>query len=183
MHASSTRGPPVTATAEHLSTGARDQPSPFLIRTDLTSLAVTLEHDAVTEICFGGSASRTAATTVEHRVADELLEYFAGTRTEFTVLLSPVGTDFQRAVWRALQRIPYGETRTYGEIAEAVGRPGAARAVGTANHSNPIPIIIPCHRVVGSNGRLCGFGGGLDLKRRLLELEASHTPFRFSSAR
>ncbi len=162
----------MTATAEHLSTSARDQPSPFLIRTGLTSLAVTLEHDAVTEIRFSGSASRTAATTLEHRVADELLEYFAGTRTEFTVPLSPAGTDFQRAVWRALQRIPYGETRTYGEIAEAVGRPGAARAVGTANHRNPIPIIIPCHRVVGSNGQLCGFGGGLGVKRRLLELEA-----------
>ncbi len=173
----------MTATAEHLSTSTRDQQSPFLIRTDLTSLAVTLEHDAVTEIRFGGSASRTAATTVEHRVADELLEYFAGTRTEFTVPLSPAGTDFQRAVWRALQGIPYGETRTYGEIAAAVGRPGAARAVGTANHRNPIPIIIPCHRVVGSNGQLCGFGGGLDLKRRLLELESSRTPFRFSSAR
>ncbi len=173
----------MAATAEHLSTSAQDQPSPFLIRAGLTSLAVTLEHDAVTEIRFGGSASRTAATTLEHRVADELLEYFAGTRTEFTVPLSPAGTDFQSAVWRALQRIPYGETRTYGEIAEAVGRPGAARPVGTANHRNPIPIVIPCHRVVGSNGHLCGFGGGLDLKRRLLELEASHTPFQFSSAR
>ena len=173
----------MTATAEHLSTSARDQRNPFLIRTDLTSLAVTLEHDAVTEIRFSGSASRTAATTLECRVADELLEYFAGTRTEFTVPLSPAGTDFQRAVWRALQRIPYGETRAYGEIAEAVGRPGAARAVGTANHRNPIPIIIPCHRVVGSNGQLCGFGGGLGVKRQLLELEASHVPPRFLFAR
>ena len=173
----------MTATAEHVWTSARDQPNPFLIRTDLTSLAVTLEHDAVTEIRFGGSASRTAATSLEHRVADELLEYFAGTRTEFTVPLSPAGTDFQRTVWRALQRIPYGETRTYGEIAEAVGRPGAARAVGTANHRNPVPIIIPCHRVVGANGQLCGFGGGLDVKRRLLELEASHMPPRLLLAR
>ena len=166
----------MATTAEHLSTSTQDQTNPFLIRTGLTSLAVTLEHGAVTEIRFGGSASRTAATTLEHRVADELLEYFAGTRTEFTVPLSPAGTDFQRAVWRALQRIPYGETRTYGEIAAAVGRPGAARAVGTANHRNPLPVIIPCHRVVGSNGQLCGFGGGLDVKRRLLELEASHMP-------
>ncbi len=173
----------MTATAEHLSTNARDQRSPFLIRTDLTSLAVTLEHDAVTEIRFGGAASRTAATTLERRVADELLEYFSGTRTEFTVPLSPTGTDFQRAVWRALQQIPYGETRAYGEIAKAVGKPGAARAVGTANHRNPIPIIIPCHRVVGSNGQLCGFGGGLGVKRRLLELEASHVPPRFQMAR
>ena len=173
----------MTATAEHLSTSARDQRNPFRIRTDLTSLAVTLEHDTVTEIRFSGSASRTAATTLECRVADELLEYFAGTRTEFTVPLSPAGTDFQRAVWRALQQIPYGETRAYGEIAEAVGRPGAARAVGTANHRNPIPIIIPCHRVVGSNGQLCGFGGGLGVKRRLLELEASHVPPRFLFAR
>ena len=173
----------MTATAEHLWTSARDQPNPFLIRTDLTSLAVTLKHDAVTEIRFGGSASRTAATTLEHRVADELLEYFAGTRTEFTVPLSPAGTDFQRTVWRALQRIPYGETRTYGEIAEAAGRPGAARAVGTANHRNPLPIIIPCHRVVGANGQLCGFGGGLDVKRQLLELEASYMQPRLLLAR
>jgi methylated-DNA-[protein]-cysteine S-methyltransferase len=116
-------------------------------------------------------------------VADELLEYCAGTRTAFTFRLAPAGTPFRRRVWEALRRIPYGETRTYGEIAAAVGKPGAARAVGTANHHNPIPVVIPCHRVVGSGGRLCGFGGGLDLKRRLLELEAAHSPLRLTEAR
>ena len=106
----------MAATAEHLSTSAQDQPPPFLLRTGLTSLAVTLEHDAVTEIRFGGSASRTAATAVEHRVADELLEYFAGTRTEFTVLLSPAGTDFQRAPTDSLRRNPNvrGDSRSGG---------------------------------------------------------------------
>ena len=103
--------------------------------------------------------------------AEELGEYFAGTRKVFTVPLSPHGTEFQLAVWEALRVIPYGETRTYGEIAAAVGRPKAARAVGMANHDNPLLIFTPCHRVVGKNGVLTGFACGLEVKRRLLELE------------
>jgi methylated-DNA-[protein]-cysteine S-methyltransferase len=156
---------------------------PFLLQTTLTPLTITVEGDAVSEISFGRLASRAPATPLEHRVADELLEYFAGTRTAFTFRLAPTGTPFRALVWEALRRIPYGETRTYGEIAAAVGKPGAARAVGTANHHNPIPVVIPCHRVVGSDGRLCGFGGGLDLKRQLLELEASHTPLQLTQVR
>lgn len=103
--------------------------------------------------------------------AKELDEYFAGERKSFTVPLSPGGTVFQSAVWQALRDIPYGQTRTYGEIAAAVGRPKAARAVGMANHDNPLLILTPCHRVVGKNGALTGFACGLEVKARLLELE------------
>ena len=101
----------------------------------------------------------------------QLLEYFFGTRRSFDLPLDPAGTDFQRSVWEALRAIPYGQTRTYGEIAAAVGRPRAVRAVGQANHVNPLPIFIPCHRVVGKNGALPGYAGGLDLKGALLALE------------
>ena len=102
----------------------------------------------------------------------ELLEYLSGARRSFDLPLDPAGTDFQRAVWEALGTIPYGQTRTYGEIAAAVGRPKAVRAVGQANHVNPLPIFIPCHRVVGKNGALTGYAGGLDLKGALLALES-----------
>ena len=110
-------------------------------------------------------------TPLTLQAAAELDEYFAGKRTAFTVPLSPHGTQFQQAVWEALRAIPYGRTRTYGEIAAAVGRPRAARAVGMANHDNPLLIFTPCHRVVGKNGALTGFACGLEVKRRLLELE------------
>src|SRR5712671_2314796 len=106
---------------------------------------------------------------------NELKEYFAGTRREFTSPLDLRGTDFQRACWRALLAIPYGETRSYADIARAVGKPNAFRAVGMANNRNPIAIVVPCHRVIASDGTLCGYGGGLDVKRRLLELEGALT--------
>lgn len=105
----------------------------------------------------------------------ELKEYFAGRRREFTFSLDLRGTDFQVACWRSLLAIPYGETRTYAEIARAVGKPTAFRAVGMANNRNPIAIVVPCHRVIASDGSLCGYGGGLDVKRRLLELEGTLT--------
>ncbi|MCT2585875.1 methylated-DNA--[protein]-cysteine S-methyltransferase [Actinophytocola gossypii] len=100
----------------------------------------------------------------------QLNEYFAGDRTEFTVPLRPEGTPFRHTVWQALLEIPYGETITYGELAQRIGRPTAARAVGHANGHNPISIVVPCHRVVGTTG-LTGYGGGLDRKRFLLDLE------------
>ncbi|BDY33423.1 methylated-DNA--[protein]-cysteine S-methyltransferase [Mycolicibacterium mageritense] len=103
----------------------------------------------------------------------QLAEYFAGDRTEFELDLEMVGTPFQRRVWDALQTIPYGQTCSYGEIAREIGSPGAFRAVGLANGHNPIGIIVPCHRVIGANGSLTGYGGGLDRKRALLELEKS----------
>jgi len=105
----------------------------------------------------------------------ELEEYFRGERREFTFPLDLRGTDFQLACWRALLAIPYGETRTYAEIARAVGKPNAFRAVGMANNRNPLAIVVPCHRVIASDGTLCGYGGGLDVKRKLLELEGALT--------
>jgi len=105
----------------------------------------------------------------------ELEEYFAGTRRQFTFPIDLRGTDFQLACWRALLEIPYGETRSYADIARAIGKPHAFRAVGMANNRNPIAIVVPCHRVVASDGTLCGYGGGLDLKRKLLELEGALT--------
>ena len=104
-------------------------------------------------------------------VIRQLSEYFAGNRKQFDIPLAMRGTPFQLDVWRALQRIPYGETRSYEEIASTIGRPTATRAVGAANGANPIPIIVPCHRVIGKNGALTGFGGGIPVKRRLLDLE------------
>ncbi|KUN89686.1 cysteine methyltransferase [Streptomyces bungoensis] len=103
--------------------------------------------------------------------AEQLSAYFTGESKEFTVRLALRGTPFQRRVWEQLTRIPYGETRTYGRLAEALGSPGASRAVGLANGRNPIGIIVPCHRVIGSDGSLTGYGGGLDRKQRLLDFE------------
>jgi methylated-DNA-[protein]-cysteine S-methyltransferase len=104
-------------------------------------------------------------------VATQLREYFAGERREFDLELAPRGTEFQLQVWEALREIPWGETRSYGELASAIGRPAASRAVGAANGANPIPIVVPCHRVIGSNGSLTGYGGGLERKQTLLEIE------------
>jgi methylated-DNA-[protein]-cysteine S-methyltransferase len=109
-------------------------------------------------------------------VRDQLREYFAGDRRAFDLKLAPRGDAFRRSVWAELLRIPYGETRSYGEVARRVGRPGAARAVGVANATNPIAVVIPCHRVVGADGRLVGYAGGLDLKRALLDLERAAPP-------
>jgi O-6-methylguanine DNA methyltransferase len=103
----------------------------------------------------------------------QLDEYFAGKRREFTFALDLRGTDFQLDCWRALLAIPYGETRSYGDIARAVRRPQGSRAVGMANNRNPVAIVVPCHRVIASDGSLCGYGGGLDIKRKLLELEGA----------
>jgi len=105
-------------------------------------------------------------------VVDQLQSYFAGERKAFNLPLVLEGTEFQKKVWTALQDIPYGETVSYKALAQKVGNPRAVRAVGTANGANPIPIIIPCHRVIGNDGSLTGFGGGLPLKKRLLELES-----------
>jgi len=107
----------------------------------------------------------------------QLTEYFAGTRKDFDLPLSLAGTEFQLLVLDELRRIPYGETTSYGDIAARIGKPKAMRAVGAANGRNPIPIIVPCHRVIGRSGDLTGFGGGLDAKQALLQLEAEHSDF------
>ena len=105
------------------------------------------------------------------QVIRQLSEYFAGNRQEFNLEIAPKGTDFQERVWQELRRIPFGKTASYGEIAEKIGNAKASRAVGMANGKNPIPIIVPCHRVIGKDGSLTGFGGGLDIKKQLLQLE------------
>ena len=106
----------------------------------------------------------------------QLNEYFAGARTEFDLPLRAQGTDFQKAVWAELRRTPYGQTRTYGQLAAALGRPKASRAVGGACHCNPIAILVPCHRVIGASGALTGLAGGLEVKRSLMELEQAVLP-------
>ena len=105
------------------------------------------------------------------KVLGQLSEYFAGNRQEFDLEIAPKGTDFQQQIWQELRKIPFGRTASYGEIAERIGNSKASRAVGMANSKNPIPIIIPCHRVIGKDGSLTGFGGGLDVKKQLLALE------------
>lgn len=149
---------------------------PFHVESPITNLSVTASDGVVTKIVFGKRARRPPKGRLERRIARELKEYFAGARTEFTFPIEPEGTEFHRRVWRQVARIPYGKTKTYGEIARAIKKPGAARAVGTANGKNPIPIVVPCHRVVAAAGKLGGFGGGLPLKRKLLDLECADSP-------
>ena len=118
-----------------------------------------------------GTARQERSCPVLEEAALQLCQYASGTRRQFTVPLAPSGTDFQQAVWAALQTIPYGETRSYGEIAAQIGKPTAARAVGMACNQNPILLLIPCHRVIGKSGSLTGYAAGLDLKEELLNLE------------
>jgi methylated-DNA-[protein]-cysteine S-methyltransferase len=148
----------------------------FAVDTALTNLAVTAAGGAVTRIDLNSRGRRPPQNQFERRVARELRDYFAGKRRDFTFPVRPAGTDFNQRVWQELARIPYGETRTYGELARKIGSPKAARAVGSANGRNPIPIVLPCHRVVAAGGKLGGYGGGLELKRKLLELERRYKP-------
>jgi methylated-DNA-[protein]-cysteine S-methyltransferase len=138
------------------------------------------ESDAVVATAFGGVTKlreRMRADGLSHdsgragRVRSQVREFFAGKRAKFDIQLSPDGTSFQKKVWKELRRIPFGRTRSYAQVARAVGRPGAARAVGRANATNPICLLVPCHRVIGADGSLTGFAFGEDLKRRLLEHE------------
>jgi methylated-DNA-[protein]-cysteine S-methyltransferase len=110
-----------------------------------------------------------------HELARQLRAYFAGTLRRFDLPLDPQGTPFQKRVWQHLETIPFGATQSYRQVADSIGTPQAVRAVGAANGANPIPIVIPCHRVIGSGGKLTGYGGGLPLKQRLLELEGAWT--------
>ncbi len=131
--------------------------------------------DAVVAVHFGKIGTDAGESPVADQAARELDEYFAGCRLRFDVKLAPKGTVFQQRVWQALQKIPYGVFPSYSDIAESIGRPTASRAVGMANHRNPIPIMIPCHRVIGRNGDLTGYALGLGLKRRLMDLELAVT--------
>ena len=135
-------------------------------------LCVTEENGALVRLDWDGEGADDTPLLLE--AERELGEYFAGTRREFDLPLAPHGTAFQQAVWQALREIPYGESRSYGSVAAAIGKPKAVRAVGMANHRNPLSIFIPCHRVIGADGSLTGYGGGLDKKRFLLELESRY---------
>jgi methylated-DNA-[protein]-cysteine S-methyltransferase len=155
------------------------------IETQFATFAAWLDADGRL-VRFHLSAAEAAAVdrnaiNDERAIADirrQVEEYCAGERTIFEIERAARGTDFQRAVWEALMGIPYGETRSYGQIAKAIGQPQAARGVGAANGANPIGLIVPCHRVIGADGTLTGYGGGLPLKRALLAHEAAHRPAR-----
>ena len=145
------------------------------------TLYLSCDDHGLTEICLPGSDSCNNKACRSNNIpavltltAQQLQEYFEGKRFCFELPLSLHGTDFQQKVWNIIHRIPYGQTMSYGEIATKLGNPGKARAVGGAAHANPMPLIIPCHRVIGANGALTGFAGGIELKKRLLELEQKY---------
>ncbi|NLP44683.1 MAG: methylated-DNA--[protein]-cysteine S-methyltransferase [Peptococcaceae bacterium] len=143
--------------------------------TEIGQISIVESHGEISHILFDKDTPPEGAVEQEtpliKEAAKQLREYFAGHRHVFDLPLAPKGTNFQRATWQALTTIPYGETRSYKQIAEQIGSPKACRAVGLANNRNPIAIVIPCHRVIGANGKLVGYGGGLPIKKFLLELE------------
>lgn len=134
-------------------------------------LTISEESNAITEICYGGKKYDEAPTPLLLEAKNQLEEYFAGRRKYFDLPLNPQGTDFQKKVWHAISEIPYGKTCSYKDIAQRIESPKAFRAVGGANNKNPLPIVIPCHRVIGTGGALVGYGGGLSVKVYLLNLE------------
>ena len=147
-----------------------------VVDSPIGELSIGADEDGLCGLQFGAIGAAEPGAPPDSALAGaaaQLREYFAGERTDFALRLhTRRGSEFERAVWAQLSRIPYGETRTYGEIAALAGDPGAARAVGVACNRNPVAVIVPCHRVVGAGGKLVGFGGGLPRKRFLLELEA-----------
>ncbi|WP_288816503.1 methylated-DNA--[protein]-cysteine S-methyltransferase [uncultured Alistipes sp.] len=144
--------------------------------TPVGPVTVTATERAVTAVRFGAAGPAVGQAgdlpPVLRQAVEELREYFAGERREFTLPLAPAGTPFQQQVWAALREIPYGATCSYRRIAERIGRPKACRAVGMANNRNPIAIVVPCHRVVGASGALVGYAAGLEVKEKLLALES-----------
>ena len=146
----------------------------YFYETPIGRLQIFADSECITGISFFEKKVQDAVeeeTPLIKRMYLELEEYFIGKRKIFDIPVRPAGTSFQQSVWKALQAIPYGETRSYKQIAEIIGNPAACRAVGMANNRNPIPIVIPCHRVVGTNGDLTGYAGGLDVKMKLLDIE------------
>lgn len=144
----------------------------FYLNTKIGTVGIAENGSAITKVFFCNEpCSGSCKTPLLQNAALQLEEYLAGTRREFDLPLAPKGTPFQQAIWKALLDIPYGDTRSYAQIAHAVGNPKACRAVGMANHNNPIAVIIPCHRVIGKNGKLTGYAGGIDKKDALLLLE------------
>jgi methylated-DNA-[protein]-cysteine S-methyltransferase len=154
--------------------GVRSPKNTFPYCINGIDIGIAEENGAIVGVFFGRNLPTgyaRAETPLIKNVAVQIEEYLAGKRKNFSLPLALHGTEFQRAVWQALQGIPYSETRSYKEIAAAIGRPKAVRAVGMANNRNPIVIIVPCHRVIGHDGSLTGYGGGIPLKQRLLDLE------------
>lgn len=144
-----------------------------LIASDAALVGIWFEHGR--DAARGAAGLKQGSNAVIERTRAQLEEYFAGSRREFALPLEPRGTEFQRRVWQRLTRIAYGDTTTYGALAADLGNSKGSRAVGLANGSNPIPIVIPCHRVIGADGSLTGFGGGLPIKAMLLQLERGAT--------
>ena len=149
--------------------------SVFFFNYSIGSLGIAEEDDFITRVFFSGEIDlpgfKKTKTPLIKNAATQLKEYFTGLRKNFDLPLLPKGTDFQRSVWNSLLTIPYGETRCYRDIAIQINNPNACRAVGMANNRNPIVIVIPCHRVIGQDGSLVGYGGGISIKQYLLELE------------
>ena len=151
----------------------------FFYDTIIGKVGIAEDGIGITDVFLGNHLLGVDVKETEliKEAAKQLDEYFKGERQIFSVKLNPQGTLFQQEVWKALLEIPYGETRSYKQVAERVGNPKASRAVGMANNRNPIFIIIPCHRVIGSTGKLVGYGGGIDVKEKLLNLEYEHSIF------
>jgi methylated-DNA-[protein]-cysteine S-methyltransferase len=147
----------------------------YYYQTEIGKIGIAEENNVITNLYFGEPIMLKGVSVKETPLLKEatyqLVDYLAGSRRCFDLPLAPKGTEFQKAVWKALQQIPYGETRSYGEIARSIGKPKASRAVGMANYNNPILLFIPCHRVIGANGKLVGYAGGLDIKQYLLGME------------
>jgi methylated-DNA-[protein]-cysteine S-methyltransferase len=150
-------------------------------QTAIGRIGIAEDNGSITNLYFETDAVPQNVELCETEVIKEafrqLKAYLAGELQNFSVPLAPSGTDFMRTVWKALCRVPYGRTASYKEIAIAAGSPNAARAVGLANNMNPVPLFIPCHRIIGADGKLVGYRGGLDVKRKLLELEKNHGTF------
>jgi methylated-DNA-[protein]-cysteine S-methyltransferase len=147
-----------------------------IIETPIGAITTTVdENGAVRSVLFGEREGERHDPDATREVDRQLAEYFAGERDRFELVLAPSGSPFQHRVWELLKQIPFGETRSYGQLAAQLGSRQASRAVGRANATNPIAIIVPCHRVIGGNGSLTGFAGGLDVKRRLLDFEMRGT--------
>lgn len=140
-------------------------------QTPIGVISVEADENALLSVIFGDSARELTGNSITALAKEEISEYFRGNLKKFTVPYKLVGTDFQKKVWRALTEIPYGETVSYEEIAVQIGNPKACRAVGMANNKNRLPIIVPCHRVIGKSGNLTGYAGGVEIKRFLLNIE------------
>lgn len=148
----------------------------YLYQTSLGKIWIAADENAIYRISFFEIWDAVEKETPAIREAyNQICDYLHGERKTFDLLLAPQGTPFQKSVWDELMKIPYGEVRSYKQIAEAVGNPNACRAVGMANNKNPLLIVVPCHRVIGSNGALVGYGGGLNNKSYLLKLEKEHS--------